>query len=405
MERKTKGSFGSKTSSKYWSEMFLSGFNNPGGSNNSEEESGFIISKEEPVEYKGNKKITFDLIDLINDTDKNRIRDEVSEFYSNYNRMSTGNTTLLPRSELDRYLSLDNVSILMRSSKSNHLIGSIISLEIPVINKSSDGKKRELITHGCTTFLTVHPSIRNHGMCMALIRRLIGEGFKRGVYCDYHTVSFKLGDNSIPLRSWYRPLNLSRSIELGFYFPDCWNQGMKTRNRLRYKTKLPSHLDYIGVSEHQVDLSLNLYRSLSEGKRFLFYPDRAGWKKWVKAFPTYIIRRNSIPVGIVSLNTVYCVIGSSKPEESSEKESSESSEKGKLVTPVVCLGDMKSVIPVLIHLGHKEGYDVLYLYEYGDVTEEILLSVNAIRTDNINWFSLYNNKIELTKEDISVPIL
>lgn len=356
-----------------WSEMFIS--------TPDVNQDGFIISYDEPVKYEGNKKIIleYSISDL----------DEICDFYRAYNTMSTGNITLLPRSELELYLSYDNVTVLMRSEKGK-LMGMIISIILPIF--CSNNHEKKIINHGCTTFLVVHPSIRGHGICMALIRGLIQKGYEKGLYCDYHTISFKLGDNSIPIKSYYRPIDLNKSIELGFLFPDCNNIRLKTKNRLLYNNKLKNGYSYIKVNEDNLEKSLQYYQESVKDKKFAFWPDETLWKKWVEGFPTYLIYYNDIISGIVSINTIYCIISATNKE-------------GRVASPVICNGYMDIILNVLPNIVSQEGFDVLYFHAYGDSDHLVLEKHHYVKTDHSVWFSLYNNCIKLDSKDISVPFL
>ena len=354
-------------------------------STNNTNENDLIISYEPPVKYDTDKKIkiSYEITDL----------DEICNFYREHNKMSTGNITLLPRSELELYLSYDHIAVLMRSMN-DKLMGIVISILLPIKNRTKfdhDNKNlsdlgQKIITHGCTTFLVVHSSIRGHGMCMALIRGLINRGYEKGLYCDYHTVPFKLGENSISLQSYYRPINLSRSLELGFLYPDCYDIRMKTKNKILFNTKLPKNYSY----EPADVKSLEYYMEIIKNKKFVFYPDETMWLKWISDFPTYLIYYNNVLSGIVSINTIYCIISSTGKE-------------GKVATPVLCNGNIDIILKVLPNI--VQDYDVLYFHVYGDVTETSLESNHYIKTEHLSWFSLYNNRILLSKEEISVPLL
>lgn len=354
-------------SSKYWEKMFIS-------SNISNTDQGFIISKEKPVDY-DERKVNLSV------GIKESEYSELSEFYEKYNRMSTGNTTLLPTSELKRHLSLDNTSVLLRSPK-GPLMGTIISLELPI--KCKEQEREEIIIHGCTSYLCVHPSIRNHGMCMALIRGLIEAGFKKNYYCDYHMVSFKIGKNSIPLNSWYRPIRLNRARQLGFTIPSLSDR----RLRLKYNNRLPPNTRY---QETDND-GLRFYRDQVKNKKFVFWPDENMWSKWTKSFPTYNIYHNNVIVGVVSVNTLYCRIESTK-------------ETGKLIIPVICVGNINITLSALNCIAYDNEYDVVYYYQHGNLTDEELEKVNAMNTDTPTWFSLYNNRIQLNPDDLVTPLL
>ena len=123
-----------------------------------------------------------------------------------------------------------------------------------------------------------------------------------------------------------------------------------------------------------------------------FCPDISLWTRWIKGFDTYVIYNNNIKVGIISLNIIHCIIATTGNE-------------GRIATPIICNGDMKSVIPVLVNIVDIKEYDVLYFHQYGDVKTKHLESINCIKTDHTMWFSLYNNKIKIKPSDISVPFL
>jgi len=366
-----------------WSEMFIL------NSNNNVRDDDLIISYDPPAKYESDKKIKigYEITDL----------DEICNFYREHNKMSTGNITLLPKSELELYLSYDHIAVLMRSIN-DKLMGIVISVLLPIKNltvfdcdnNDSDRTKfdynEKIIIHGCTTFLVVHSSIRGHGMCMALIRGLINRGYEKGLYCDYHTVPFKLGENSIALKSYYRPINLSRALELGFLYPDCYDIRMKTKNRVLFSNKLPKNYSYTRANIE----SLKYYLGIIKNKKFCFYPDETLWLKWINDFPTYLIYYQNKIEGIVSINTIYCIISSTNKE-------------GRVATPVLCNGNIDIILKVLPNI--VQDYDVLYFHVYGDVSVASLELNHFIKTDHLTWFSLYNNRILLNSTDISVPLL
>ena len=106
-----------------------------------------ILSKESPISYpKDNKKI------VLSRGIKEEEYEEIENFLKEQNRMSSGNITLLPIKELKKYVQLDALFVLLRQEIKNTLIGTILSLPLPV--RCLD----EEITHACTTFLNVHLS-------------------------------------------------------------------------------------------------------------------------------------------------------------------------------------------------------------------------------------------------------
>nr|QBK91439.1 MAG: hypothetical protein LCPAC302_00590 [Pithovirus LCPAC302] len=361
--------------SGYWSDMFIDKNNQC---------DTFIISKENPIEYDNNNN-NIKLYKGI----KLEEYEEVSEFISKNNKMSSDNTTLLPVDEIIKLLNFDTVSILMRG-KNNRLIGVIISVSLPIMCN-----KKEIIIHGCTTFLNVHSKLRGHGLCMALIRELISYGYQDNIYCDYHTVPFSIGSNSFRLKAYYRPINLFSCKRLGFIFPDHDNPRKLTKTRLKYRTAFPKNCKIIKVdlNNHNIESSLKYYHTLIKNKKFSFYPDNNLWLKWTKTFPTFVVYIRDVEVGIISMHSIYCLIDKTQ-------------EEGVIGTPVICNGDMNIVLPVLLNLAKEEfKYDLVYFHSYGDITEESMIENNCIEADSDMWFSLYNNRIKIKSSDISVPLL
>ena len=136
---------------------------------------------------------------------------------------------------------------------------------------------------------------------------------------------------------------------------------------------------------------MNIYLQLTDDKKFAFYPDLLLWEKWINIFNTYLIYKNNKPIGVVSLNTIHCIITSANQE-------------GRIANPIICNGDTNIVLPVLLYIVNKLSYDVIYFHQYGDVTVKNMESINCIKTESDMWFSLYNNRIKLELKDISVPL-
>lgn len=389
--------------SKYWSDMFICTENNI--SNNDHENNNdhdidgmddmdndidgtnYIISYDEPVGFDHSKmKIVF--TNTINRTELN----DVSNFYREHNKMVTGNTTLFPPEELSKFLNFENISFLMKSSK-NKLIGTIVSLVFPI---KVGPNINNVITHGCTTCLAVHKSLRSMGLCMGLIRTLIKRGYESKIYCDYHIVSFKLGSNSVPINSWYRPINLSRCKQLGFKFIGFEEKKKSVKSRLMYRCDEPKNysMEQISSDKNNVQESLKYHLDQVCQYKFSFWPDIELWLKWVDNYPTYVIRNkeNNIEC-IFSISTIHCCIENMQ-------------EDAILCFPLICEGNVKIGLKFMCNVAKKYNYDLLYFHQAGSFTENNLESINSIKTTSTLWFSLYNNSIQLTSPtDIHTPLL
>ena len=363
--------------SKFWDQMFIS---------KDEEEKG-IISKDPPIPFQDvEKKIKLNR-DLISDE-----YEEFCNFISSQNKMSSGNYTLLPIEELKKYIFLNAKIVTLRGGNKHSLLGTILSIPIPI--KCKINNKEEIITHGCTTFLNIHKILRSHGLAMALIRELIEWGYQDKIYCDYHTTDNPIGKNSIQISSWYRVLNLPKSIGLGFTIPDFNKPHLFAKNRVKYNTKGASGFKYHKIKDSNIGCALEFYRNKTKDKKFVFYPDLDIFEKWVKSFPTYIVKTNKKIVGLFSYNSLYC-----RMDETLE---------GKLCLPLIFISELefkKEVLRTLINLSNLQEYDCLYMYEIGDLDRYLLESVNALETVKKSWVSLYNNGIKLNPKDIYVPLI
>lgn len=361
------------STSKYWKDMYIPKGDEPEG----------IISKLPPVNYESNKKIS------LHRSLKPEEYDEFCDFIKKQNKMSSGNYTLLPKGELLRILKFNPKVITMRGGNKNSLLGTLISVPFPI--KSN----HKVITHGCTSYLNVHNILRNNGLAMALIRELIQWGFEDNIYCDYHLTDHKIGENAIQISSWYRPINLPKSIGLGFTIPDFNVPHLFAKNRLKYNTKAMSGFKTVRVLQKNQDKALDFYKKICKQKLAL-WPDLELFSKWIQQFPTFMVRtkENKKIVGIFSINNLFCRMG----EEV----------EGKLCIPILfnCRETFnQATLRALINTAHEREFDVLYLYQTGDLNRECLESVNAIETNKKSWFSLYNNVMNLQPEDISVPLL
>lgn len=345
-----------------------------------------IISLTEPIEYKEQKNIV-----LFRGVKKEEY-DEIYEFLRDQNEMSSGNFTIFPKDEIARYMRFNSLAVLMRSSKSNTLLGTIFSMLFPINCKNEDNQN-SLIFHGCTTFLNVHKKLRNHGLCMALIRELTRYAYNNNIYCSYSLTSFPLSSKSCEITAWYRPLNLPRSIGLGFTYPN-WNIPSEfLKNRILYNTKMPKKYNCERVINSKLEIAHNFYLNQIRDKKFAFLPDRDFFNKWIQEYPTFLVTLNKIPIGLFSIGSIYCRMASGLD--------------GRLALSLLFISLPHEAIKVMksmIFIANEREYDALYMHETGDITRDILNETNAIETEKKSYFSLYNNSMNLTPADLYIPL-
>jgi hypothetical protein len=335
-----------------------------------------IISKETPPDYDRTKKV--ELCRGIYEEEY----DEVVQFLRDENKMASGIFTLLSKEEIKRLVSLGTYTVLMRNLNS-HLFGTIFSLPLPI---RSNG---ESITHGCTSFLNV--KIRGFAMCSILIKELALYGFENQIYCSYQLSTFKLSENAVQISTWYRPISLMRSLLLGFSFPGYNDLSNFHKTREKFSCKSVKNVSCKLVKEGNAEIALSFYLKLVQNKKFAFYPDLELFKKWVKAYPTYVVK----DLGIFSIGILNCKMPNSA--------------EGMLASPLLfaCTEDIDSgtkVLKSLLSIASDKDFDVFYCNQVGDLTEEVLSSMSCIKNAVPSFFSLYNNSIRLLSQDICTPL-
>jgi len=348
-----------------------------------EEEKNGIITKSAPEDNDHKKKV------ILSRGIKKEEYDEVYMFLRDNNKMSSGNYTLLPKSEIERFVRLGMFSVLMRGEQNKKLYGTIMSLPFPI--KCSFSK--EVVIHGCTSFLNVDKKLRNFNMCSILIKELVKYGYENEIYCSYQTTNFKMCETSFQITSYFRPINLMNSITLGFVPPDILNIKKMAENRMKYKCKVPKKFSLKRVLNNNKEKALTFYNSLIKDKKFAFSPDLTLFSKWIQEFPTYLVRKEKKNIGIFSITSVFCRMGNEV--------------EGKLCLPLlfVSLENNTEVLKCLLSIAEERENDVLYCYSVGDLDSNTLENVNSIQNKEKSWFSLYNNGMKLSEQDLYVPII
>ena len=352
-----------------------------------------IISKDKPIDYDHSKKV------ILNRNIENY--EEVYEYLKEQNITSSGNSTILTKEELEHYKNLNLFSVLMRKQseikEEQKLIGTILSVAFPVKCNVEAGEidgfeytKEFIITHGCTTFLNVHKTIRGFKMCMILIRELAKYGYENQIYCSYQLSSFKMCDTALEIKSWYRPINIMNSLLLGFTFPGFNELSNFNKNRMLYKCKLPKDCIVDQVKEKNLKKAFDFYQNNIKDKKFVFYPDIELFRKWTKEYGTYIVKNDKNIIGIFSIGTINCKMLTGV--------------EGRLCLPLIYISKNIKVMKSLLNVAEEKGYDALYSNEVGDLTENVFKEINAIPNSKVSYFSLYNNNMSLCSADIYVPL-
>lgn len=166
-----------------------------------------IISKDEPVKYlKQDLEINNEL--TINTITNGGIKKELFRFIFDNGLSSSGNSYLVHPNTLSNrvYTYLTNVN------NNDEYLGFAVS--IPHAIKFND----EIIETGLTTHLTVSLKYRKMGLARYLISDIINYGWSNNIYTGYHYVSEAKSSSNILVYSYFRPLDIKKSLEAGYQF-------------------------------------------------------------------------------------------------------------------------------------------------------------------------------------------
>jgi len=383
----------------YWDKMLI---NRTGITND-----GLIISQEPPDFFTNNKLWENVEIKCLYEKTINfkTTINKLSDFYKKNNKLKTGNITLVEPEDILKYINLNGELVMLcEKRKRKRIMGSVISLHIPVrinteietqdiIEKSNkykhilpnnpDGKN---FIFGCTTFLNNHRNYRKRGLGMVMIQKSLEIAYKEGILSAYFLNTVKRCTNAIPVRNWYFPLNLSKCDQYGIGYYNSY--------RGYYKVKVPVDCGIIKIDKSNLSESLNEYLDLIKNKKFYMIPDINYWSKWTKLFSTYMVKKNNKIIGIFTLNGFNNLI----------------TEKNcilKYGQIMIYISRSDNNLDVMKSLLSKavETYDIMHLQQAGNVTPYILQKILAIDTKQCDYINFYNSTINLTSDEVYVPLV
>lgn len=349
---------------KYWNKMkILRSFNDKKDLFISQEKPNFFVNKT-LYNIKSSSKYNFSENEL----------SELSNFYKENYKMGN-NTIMLSLDYLKKVLQLNSEIVVIY--KEDKIIGSMISVLIPFdieteLNKTIEINKTERLKSytnsdflgACASFLVLDQKYRKKGYGMALIQESLQILHEVGGISAYFLNNISRCKNSIKVNVYYYPLNLGKLDKCNFNYPK------NNKKLFEIKDKSKSFL----VNEKNSENSYKYYMNYIKNKKFKFTPNFNYWKNWIEIFPTYIYYSDKEIKGIFSFdfNNVWYLNYTSKINT------------GYLL---FCLGE--NSLEESLKVG-KELFDILIIYQVGDITLEKLGKVFALKTQEkyINFFNL-----------------
>ena len=363
--------------------------------NKKEEKKELFISQERPAFFVNKDYYTVKSSSTYNYSEKEL--EEISQFYCrNYRIGKSNNTIILYQKEIAAFLSTK--SELVTIYDKNSLIGTIISIIVPLcINipelnngitvKQTErcdfykGDKEKHLTFACASFLILDSKYRGKGLGMALIQESLQILYDNGGLGAFFINTVSRCDNSIPLFSWYYPLNLAKLDSCNYTYPKEYKSYFNLPDK--------DERDVERVIVKNSKEAYEFYFNYMKGKKFYFAPSYEYWLKWIESFPTFIVRSHSGITGMYSFNSNNIRYPLFRCEIMT----------GILLT---CIGEQPSTLKSSL-ITAKKMFDILTIYEIGDLTKIILRGVFA-QNSHKSYINFFNTRLKLEAGDFYSPL-
>jgi hypothetical protein len=318
---------------------------------------------------------------------------QISAFYCrNYRIGKSNNTIQVDLNDLNRYINV--LSELLIIKNENNLLGSIISFNIPikinseinikVLIKSSDRfnffKSENSLMFGCSSFLILDEKYRGKGFGMALIQESLQKLYEYGGLGAYFINTVSRCDNSIPLFSWFYPLNLEKLDTCKFNYPKDYKSYFILKDEGRRIEK---------VEDKNVKNAYDFYMNYVKDKKFYFAPSYEYWQKWIQSFPTFLIYKDNEISGLFSFNSNNVRYALLRSEIMN----------GILLT---CIGEQPETLQSSLFTA-KKFFDILTIHETGDLTKKVLLNVFAQNSHKC-YINFFNTRLKIDASDFYCPL-
>lgn len=242
-----------------------------------------------------------------------------------------------------------------------------------------------------TSYLCVHPRFHKTGLVSCLIRwpmvNMCSDFYKVGYYMNGKSRH----ESSYSVQSWFRVLDYGKAVTSGFLPTSHGNRRENDRQKLLLELRCP---------DRYVNLKLTDASSLSDLKEWLhdvdfsYYPSTEfEYENHIKGHMSYMILKDHKPICIymISLNTFFF----------------NETKRNALIADLVFLkfnpntesGERRMAMKALGFQAKTFGATVLYGYEIGDMTPELMTEFKCQKTSAVRFLEFYNfqKKISLRK--------
>jgi len=293
----------------------------------------------------------------------------IMEFIKTHDCTDSGNITELSVETSKRLLSTSAfLGILYNNT---NIIGTIITCMF-----RAKYKEHKLLT-SYTTFLCIHKDYRKQGLAGILINRIMRKAYNDyNMQHGYYLCAQPHRNVFNEIKSWYRPINISKAITSGFTLETFKDDKKGTKQRIKYHISKPSILPV----KAEYNLAINIF-----GKGDLCLdPSEREFIELSKCFDIYTVGTS----GLFMLFPMTTYITSSKKRVTNAQVS-------------LVIGD---VLPHVLYIAQNLKYDLLYGWCVGDVTEDTVNNISGLITTSTTYLEYYNTKYNIPNDKLYVPI-
>lgn len=324
---------------------------------------------------------------------------EIIEFLKEENRTASGNVTYPTQRE--RALSYRHHTI---TGKEGKIVATMGTATVPCVyrlqgpGEQSDREEVKQCNATYANFLCVRSALRHlpaAPLAMTIIAKAVDDSYQRCCLFAYQLTAQRHQKWGAELRTWYRPLSVREARQGGYVIPSRQRRGERGNcgERLYYDRLPASNFQQVDATEErreERDRRSTSERS-EEVRRFLlrqgermtvaFVPSAEEWAKWCTTYPTYFNGR-----GLFSLSFLNVVIG----------------EKINLVAYVVLFAG--EGLDGCLAVAKERGAVVVYFYQVGDATEEVLRGAKALLAEGVIYLEFYNFGFVLDAKRVMLPL-
>ena len=333
---------------------------------------GGVISTDKPEFKDVERSGQFQLVD------ENEF-DRVCSFINDVCLKENRNTVLLS----EKHRVFTDFSVAQMMVKGDRIMGVIFSHPLDLHLESVGG----VVSHGYTTYLTVHPSLRKMSLAMSLIQRTMEIGHSIGTNCGYHLSPVRKTSNSIMIRQYIFPIMFPESAEDGFPFAEPSFRASKfERIFIKRRLRMVKYEDEMFEKVH------SFVSRYTADHKIVFVPSVSTMKLLTKFMDGVVIIQDDAVVGFFFVHVKH--VRNPKVDHTITV--------GDISYPIGCA---VSIVCCIYKYLEELQINTAYVYEMGCMSHNLLTFMGFKETDANEFVNFYNNAEDVSSATkVSFPI-